>query len=501
MKGYFVYSQIKQLKEKGFKQNAVALLLGVHRETVKRYWNMTADEYEAMCVSRVKLLDEYEDIILLWLEEYPTASASQVCDWLKENYRAEYPERTVSRYVKELRERHGLAKASGEPRSYEAVPELPMGKQLQVDFGEKWMPSVNGGRVKVRFAAFVLANARYKYLEFQSRAFTTVDLVRACHNCFSYLGGIPQELVFDQDSIITVNENYGDVIHTYEFEKLRQECKFSVYLCRKSDPESKGKIENVVRFVKGNFLENRNYMDDDILNKCALEWLERTGNAKVHGTTKRIPAEVWKEEREYLRPLPETVATGREEILRTVRKDNTILYDSNRYSVPLGTYNTQKEVRVEVKGGILQIQTVFGEAICEHMISPGRGMLIKNQNHGRNREEAIDRVLEATAELLGEEATTFLRHIRQDKSRYARDQFALLAVLHGQYGKESTLEAIRSCEQMGLYSATYVKDYLGQRAKPLPQPSGSKLPVSGKKYHVSAEKRSIDAYVKAGEAR
>ena len=44
-------------------------------------------------------------------------------------------------------------------------------------------------------------------------------------------------------------------------------------------------------------------MDDEILNRSCLDWLERTGNAKVHGTTKKIPAEVFKEEREYLRPL------------------------------------------------------------------------------------------------------------------------------------------------------------------------------------------------------
>ncbi len=34
-------------------------------------------------------------------------------------------------------------------------------------------------------------------------------------------------------------------------------------------------------------------------------------------------------------------------ICRTVRKDNTIIYDSNLYSVPLGTYAAQPEVRIE----------------------------------------------------------------------------------------------------------------------------------------------------------
>jgi DNA invertase Pin-like site-specific DNA recombinase len=51
MKGYRVYSQIQQLKEKGFKKANVAKQLGINRRTVDRYWNMSADEYEARITS------------------------------------------------------------------------------------------------------------------------------------------------------------------------------------------------------------------------------------------------------------------------------------------------------------------------------------------------------------------------------------------------------------------------------------------------------------------
>ncbi|MCL2344114.1 MAG: IS21 family transposase [Firmicutes bacterium] len=499
MKGYRVYSQIKQLQEKGFSKASVAKRLKINRRTVTRYWGMNAAEYEGQHISRVKLLDEYQEIILHWLTEYPTVSAAQVCDWLKEHYKADYPERTVSRYVKELREAHNLPKAQ-EPRAYEAVPETPPGEQMQADFGEKWLPAVGGGRVKVRFAAFVLSNSRYKYLEFQSRPFTAVDFANACRACFSYMGGVPRELVIDQDHIATISENYGDVIHTYEFEKLRQDLKFSVYLCRAADPESKGKIENVVKFVKQNFLENRVFADDSILNTSALEWLDRTGNAKLHGTTKRVPSEGFKLEREFLRPLPEPMLTGTEYICRTVRKDNTILYDSNRYSVPLGTYENQGEVQIDVKNGTLRILTVFGEFICEHMVSPGRGMLIKNQSHGRDKNEKLDRLLDSANALLGHQVPQFLRHLRYDNSRYARDQLSLIESLCGKYGLDHTLEAIRACEKLDLLRATYVKDYLKYSHEvPLPKPAA--LPVSDRKYHITAEKRPLDAYMKAGERR
>ncbi len=68
-------------------------------------------------------------------------SAAQVCDWLKERYSTSFRERTVCRYVKALREEYVLRKKPS-PRDYEAMPELPMGQQLQVHFGEKWMKAV-----------------------------------------------------------------------------------------------------------------------------------------------------------------------------------------------------------------------------------------------------------------------------------------------------------------------------------------------------------------------
>jgi len=149
MKGYSVYSKIHQLKERGFRKDTVAKSLGINWRTVDRYWNMTVDAYESevATVFKARLLDDYRDTIINWLRDYPTLSAAQVCDWLKEHYSANFSERTVSRYVKGLRKEYNLRKAPNQ-RDYGAVPELPMGQQLQVDFGEKWLKNVDGGRTK-----------------------------------------------------------------------------------------------------------------------------------------------------------------------------------------------------------------------------------------------------------------------------------------------------------------------------------------------------------------
>jgi hypothetical protein len=204
------------------------------------------------------------------------------------------------------------------------------------------------------------------------------------HCCFEYYGGIPQQLVYDQDSIIVASENSGDIIHTQAFAAFLEETKLNVLVCRKSDPESKGKIEAVVRFIKGNFMENRLFMGLDIWNRSFEDWLGRTGNGRVHGTTKQKPCDMFFKEQPYLRPLlgvpPELPVSDTE---RTVRKDNTILYRSNRYSLPLGTYGKQEKVAIEPEEAVLKIFTITGDKIVTHPLCLEKGKLIKAEKNSR----------------------------------------------------------------------------------------------------------------------
>lgn len=118
---------------------------------------------------------------------------------------------------------------------------------------------------------------------------------------------MPKELVYDQDHLILVSENHGNLILTREFAKYVKKRQLEIYMCRKQDPEAKGQIENVIGFVKKNFARNRVYHHIDKLNEECWAWLERTGNGKIHNTTKKIPAQVFAKERKHLRPIIEKI--------------------------------------------------------------------------------------------------------------------------------------------------------------------------------------------------
>ena len=191
------------------------------------------------------------------INNYISVSAAQVEDWLKEKYEDfKVGESTVRSYVKELRDEYKIKKETS-PRIYEAIPDSPMGEQIQVDFGHTKQKTSDNKEVKLNFIAFVLSNSRYKYKEWLDRPFTTQDVIAAHENAFRWYGGIPGELVYDQDSLIVVSENGGDLILTQEFQQYKESRNLTLRVCRKADPESKGKIENVVGFIKHNFAKHR----------------------------------------------------------------------------------------------------------------------------------------------------------------------------------------------------------------------------------------------------
>lgn len=177
-----LYVKIHELRKRKFKVAQIAKELKISRPTVYKYLEMTFEEaraYTEQPLGKKKKLNHYKDWILAWLEEYPHLSSAQIHDWLLERY----PDlsvggSTVRSYVKDIREVYQIKKKVI-VRQYEAVPEQPMGKQLQVDWGETKQKTTDNKEIKLYFIAFVLAHSRHKYMEWQARVFCK----KKVHNC------------------------------------------------------------------------------------------------------------------------------------------------------------------------------------------------------------------------------------------------------------------------------------------------------------------------------
>lgn len=507
-----MYLQVHQLKEQGFKVAAIAKKLEISRNTVYKYLDMTFEEatnWVNTLSNRTKKLDPYQDQILSWLKEHPDLSSSQIEDWLKENHSGiNIGGSTVRLFVKELRELYHIPKAV-RVRDHEAVEELPMGQQAQVDWGEITVKNTDKKDVKLYFITFVLSHSRYKYVQWQGRPFTTRDTIRCHENAFAYFGGMPAEMVYDQDHLVTVSENAGDIILTGEFQAYKEQRKFRIYLCRKADPQSKGKIENVVKFVKQNFAKNRVFSNIDTWNEKCIAWLGRTGNLNIHNNTKKRPVEVHALEKQHLKPVSPlfSVESNHDSsITRTVGLDNVIKYKSNRYSVPLGTYrhNGDNKVSLEVKEEELIIKaTPQGEVLARHPLCKGKGELIKSRQHSRDRSKGIQAYKETIIRQFNDtgKAELFVQELSQRYPRYMRDQLQVVqnAIHHFREEIEGALEL---CIKDQLWSANDLRDVsqhlsrLKERKKEQEPRSTIHKQENIPALQATAQVRELDDYIK-----
>jgi transposase len=480
--GWLMYVEIQQLKELGLNKSQIARRLGISRPTVDKYIDMSPDEFDRVLEAlkqRSKKPEVYHDEILSWLKEFPDLSAAQVYDWLEEKYeKLHFCESTLRRYIRLLRETHNIPKNTP-LRQYEAVVDPPMGKQMQVDFGEKKVITHTGNEITLYAMCFVLSNSRYKYCEWLDRPFTTADIIRIHENAFEFYGGIPEEIVYDQDHLILVSENHGDLIYTHEFATYLKKRKFRVYMCRKADPQSKGRIENVVGFVKNNFAHNRTFCNLERWNEDCLKWLERRGNGKMHSTTKKIPAVVFQEEKKYLRPVTEKLKTKPAALSLTyqVRKDNTVPVKGNRYSVPRGTYKgPDTYVRVHtINNEVLVILELDSDKeLGRYRIPNVKGHLLKNNDHSRDKSSKIPVLINDIASQFLDpvKAESFLKQIRQAKPRYIRDQLLLIRTSIKNAAPETVNKALDFCLKNRLYSAVDFKDAVIHFTKEKPQITG-----------------------------
>jgi hypothetical protein len=455
-----MYHEIHRLNREGCSICYIADYLVLNWRTVKKYLSMDESQYEAFIelqTSRKKELESYEHFVKVKLDTFPETSASQMHDWLKEHYQ-DFPSvnpKTVYNFVMLIRQKYNIPKQQHK-RDYFIVEELPYGKQAQVDFGQYNMRTSTGKRKKVYFFTMVLSRSRYKYVHFLDKPFTTQAAVQAHEQAFKFYGGIPEEVVYDQDRLFIVDENRSDFILTEAFKSYVREKSFNLYFCKKADPETKGKIENVVRYVKQNFLYNRSFCDIDTLNEESIAWLNRTANFLSHGKTKQPPFEQWHIERNHLNTFVPMKTAMDSSKLYTVRKDNSISYKSNMYTVPEGTWSAPESlVSVTAEDGMLIIKSQDGQELSRHIISAKKGQTIRNTDHKRDKTLKITAMMENEARNFSnpERAMKYFQELRSRKRRHIRDQVTIIRQSFQQYGKDVLEKTLDYCIENSVYSA------------------------------------------------
>lgn len=457
MKGAAVYHKVKGLRER-YSLREVSRILEVSVNTVRKYERMelTAAGKYLSGVVRSSQYDVARDFIVNELESFPEIRATTLLRKVK----AAYPEisgkaRSFRYYISGLRQ----SSVKGDFRHYAPVLDMEPGIQLQVDIGEDHVRrNERGETFKAYFVSFVLSWSRHSFVTFRGRCYDTESFIAAHLEAFAFFGGIASEYVYDQTKLVVIEERYREVFFNERFHQFALKYGFRIRVCEGYDPQSKGKVERFIGYVKQDFLSAFYYEDIASVNVASKEWLSDVVNARIHRTTGRVPAEMFAEELPHLKPFENL-----EEALTTRLADKTglLCYMGNRYSVP---YEHQRSrVRVRETAEELIIHTLDGRTeLARHPLAEGRGKIIKNNNHYRDYRASVAELSDQASEVFRgcPYSDELITRIKSDNPTIARDQLRALISLHKRFAETVWDAASETILTLPILKATVIESIL-----------------------------------------
>jgi len=429
-----VIHKIKALHDegRGLSVRAISRELGVSRNTVRKYLRTDTDAIAAERADgrRGRLLDEHRAYMEYLLRRYPQLSAVKVARKLRDKVgELEVSDRSLRRYLRELRATVQVA----QPRYYEPVLDLVPGVQCQVDPGELRGVEIGGVERTVYFVVFVLSFSRLMHVAVAFRPIDTVLFIRMHDEALRAFGGSPEECVYDQTKMVVIAEQFRELTVNERFHEYATGAGFRIHACRGYDPESKGKVEAGVKYVKRDCLYGERFADEADVRAHVQQWLDEVANVRCHGTTGRAPrAHFEAEEQAHLRAYLTPPSLDRVEAARQTRKvDKTglIAWHSNKYSVPMRYQRAQVGVQADQTHlHILDLDD--GQIVATHALATGKGQTVRNTDHYRDRRERVEALEAAIGERVGQQVGARLcAQLRASNPRIYRDQVAAVHAL------------------------------------------------------------------------
>lgn len=361
------YTTIKELYARGTPKKAIARLLGIDVKTVRRQLKKTDwVAYERDNSDYKNLLEGFHDWLIDRMKEVGYNAIVLFRELKFQGYQGSYE--TVKRFVHPYRDKQSKACVR-----YETLP----GEQSQVDWGSAWV-WLGEKEVKVHFFGLVLGYSRRLYAKgYLDERFAS--LIDGHESAFHWFGGFTSDLLYDnaKTMITTHNVQTKELILSRQFEDFANHYGFKARFCKPYRPQTKGKIESGVKYLKRNFLPGRRFQSLEHLNQELEKWLLEVTDVRLHGTTHERPIDRFVAEMlipmKHVSPYQYIPA-----IARKVSQESLVSFGNNRYSVPW-IYVGQC-VDLKIMAGQLLISR-SGSVIATHDLLSGKHHQSINQAH------------------------------------------------------------------------------------------------------------------------
>ena len=461
--------EARLLRGVGRKQKDVVVITGIPERTLRRIEQESPvkdfddeAEHRRRGIGRPSKLEGWEERIREWLEAEPGLLTLEILRRLREDGCRAGKSQTYE-LVAKLRPRPMATIVR-----FEGLP----GEFSQHDFGEVDVRFLDGSKKRIHFFASRLKWSRWVEVSIVLDQ-TAESLVRALVGHFVLFGGVPLVAVFDRPKTIASEwEKDGRVTKwNRTFLQVLTELGVAPELCWPYQPQQKGAVENLVRWVKGSFFKCRRFVDEADLERQLRDWLDEVNRRRPSRATGEVPAErMSSAERARLRPARlsrETLFLRHPVQVTANPADARVCLDGYSYSMPPDAAGLSGTLFL----GEERVRIIAGRWEAEHPRLRGES---KESVLPEHRAATVAKVRAPRGRLylkrqhlydLGPEAVRFLTELVHRRPQLWAADVERLHELLLLRGDAAMVEAIRAAGAASAIGAEYVAHFLGESVR------------------------------------
>lgn len=488
--------QLLRLRGGGKGIKAISRLLGLSRNTVKKYLSRLdesgLDFESALSLNDMdlqRLLQEKPSIPVSTRQEILASLLPTYCKRLKrkgvtremlhQEYKAKYPDgysrSGFCRYIRDYQSTHSSVMHL----------EHKAGDKLYIDFAGQKLSIVDvdtGEVIPVEVFVAILPCSQLTYVEAVASQ-RKEDLILACEHTLQYLEGVPQVIVPDNlRSAVTKSSKYEAVIND-DFASFADHYACSVIPARAYKPRDKALVEGAVKLIYRSIylrLEDRIFHDLKSLNAAIRVALEVHNSAPFSGRSYSRRDQFEEIERMTLGKLNPIGYELKSQAVLTVSKNGHIRLseDAHYYSVPCKYIG--KKVKILYTSALVEIYYRY-EKIAEHSRSYARFKYTTDKDHlASHHQEYGDWSVEKfihEANVIHSDVGIYISKVIESKAHPEQGYKSARGILSfaRRVGEKRLINACRWADSYGLYSYPAIDSILSTRQDEVPLEDESSL--------------------------
>jgi transposase len=452
---YMERSTIYYLKQKGWTNVQIAEFTGHHRDTIARVLREEVDK-QPKTRTRSSAVAVFDAQIAQWLDQ--NLLVSRMLELARADTQHPYTggESAFYDYIRKVRRARKQTPRDLAVR-FEGVP----GEFLQIDWGEvrdmAFTKPELAGQTRYFFAAR-LKYSRFMYVSFHSDM-REETLLRCLIAAFQAIGGVPWVVVTDnmKTAVLGRDEEHEPVWNP-AYQKLAVEFKFHPEACAPASGNQKGAVENLVKYVKGNFIGGRTFHDETDLAEQCRAWLQRVNSERPCDATGQPPLQRLAEEQRTFGTLPPTAQDYGFFDCVVVSREGLVAIETNRYSVPAHLMGRALTARIHVRRIDLFADH---ELVASHARSQEHHARLVNPAHFEaafsTKPRARVMVYRDWLCDLAPAVNVYVRELSHKRRAEMKEQMIALYELAQEVGNADFVAALELAAEQHMYGAEYVR--------------------------------------------